>query len=66
MKQGKNTPLDADEAEFLDAVVAHEQQTERRKRDEDAQELESFQARLLCLPLARHGSRLPCRQLVTA
>jgi hypothetical protein len=51
MKQGKNTPLDADEAEFLDAVVAHEQQTERRKRDEDAQELESFQARSLCLPL---------------
>ena len=43
IKQGKNKPLEAEEIEFLDSVVAHEQEAERRKRAEEAQELESFQ-----------------------
>jgi hypothetical protein len=43
MKQGKNKPLEADEVDFLDAVAAHQVEAERRKRAEDAQELESFQ-----------------------
>ena len=43
MKQGKNKPLEADEVDFLDAVAAHHVEAERRKRAEDAQELESFQ-----------------------
>ena len=45
MKQGKNKPLEAEEIEFLDSVVAQEMETERRKRAEEAQELESFQVR---------------------
>ncbi len=51
MKQGKNKPLEADEVDFLDAVAAHHVEAERRKRADDAQELESFQV----LP------RCPCR-----
>lgn len=47
MKQGKNKPLEAEEIEFLDSVVAHEQAAERRKRAEEAQELESFQVTTL-------------------
>ena len=43
MKQGKNKPLEAEEIEFLDSVAAHELEIERRKRAEEAQELESFQ-----------------------
>jgi hypothetical protein len=43
MKQGKNKPLEADEVDFLDAVAEQEVVTERRKREEEAQELESFQ-----------------------
>jgi hypothetical protein len=43
MKQGKNKPLEADEIDFLDAVAEQEVVTERRKREEEAQELESFQ-----------------------
>ena len=43
MKQGKNKPLEAEEIEFLDSVAAHELEAERRKRAEEAQELESFQ-----------------------
>ena len=46
MKQGKNKPLEAEEIEFLDSVAAHELESERRKRAEEAQELESFQVRL--------------------
>jgi hypothetical protein len=46
MKQGKNKPLEAEEIEFLDSVAAHELETERRKRAEEAQELESFQVSL--------------------
>jgi hypothetical protein len=46
MKQGKNKPLEAEEIEFLDSVAAHELESERRKRAEEAQELESFQVNL--------------------
>lgn len=46
MKQGQNKPLEADEVEFLDSVVAQEAETEKRKREEEAQELQSFQVRL--------------------
>ena len=46
MKQGKNKPLEAEEIEFLDSVAAHELESERRKRAEEAQELESFQVSL--------------------
>ena len=47
MKQGQNKPLEADEVEFLDSVVAQEAETEKRKREEEAQELQSFQVRLV-------------------
>ena len=49
MKQGKNKPLEADEVEFLDSVVAQEMETEKRKREEETQELQSFQARLCAI-----------------
>lgn len=52
MKQGKNKPLEAEEIEFLDSVVAHEMEAERRKRAEEAQELQSFQVGLATLPCA--------------
>ena len=48
MKQGKNKPLEAEEIEFLDSVAAHELEAERRKRAEEAQELESFQVSVSC------------------
>jgi len=54
MKQGKNKPLEAEEIEFLDSVVAHKMEAERRKRAEEAQELQSFQ-----VGLATAALRLP-------
>lgn len=54
MKQGKNKPLEADEVEFLDSVAEQEALTARRKREEEAQELESFQ---VCM---QAGAYSPC------
>ena len=49
---GKNRPLDADEAEFMDAVAEHERLREHSARAEDATAMEAYQIvrrRLHCI-----------------